>query len=924
MLTVSLVDKVTRPIQGINQQIKQTGELGRQNMDRITEGVTGLAASGFALYQALMPAIEMDRALGEVKSLGVIQQDLDTLSQTATDFSIEFGKSATEFIGAAYDIKSAMGDLSGNELAGITESSAVLAAATKADTATITAYMGTMYGVFKQQADAMGRDNFAAMVAGQTAQAVESFKTTGQGMADAFKGIQANATSAGIAMHEQMAVLGTLQATMSGGEAGTKYKAFINGVGAAQDKLNMSFVDGNGNMLGMVQILQKLKDKFGDTITVAESDAIKKAFGSDEAVDLVKALMPQIDGLAHSIDNVGKQTGMDKATQMAGAMTDQWQRLEHVWFALRAGAGASVLPTINAVVESIADGMAVLVEWTDMFPHLTEAVTWTAIGLASLTAVAASWTLLSAIGGSMSLFFGRSISLLLSPLKLVRMAMVAMRPALIGLNFLMMANPAGLMIAGIVGVIAVLGAAAIAVYKFWEPIKAFISGFISGFTQVAGLSELFAPFVGLFRLFSAVLGWIGGLLADLFGWFTALIAPVEMTTEQLDGFAEAGQTIGNVFGTIFNAILFPIRMAGKLVQWLIEKINLIPGIEIDLSGVDMVLPETPDMPEVTQHIERTAGALPQDAATAPAMMPTTTQQVSRHLQPVPAELSPATQLVNRQWPDAANTAVPPVTQQVARTLQPVPADIAPASQVVNRHWPEAANTAVPAATQQVARHLQPLPADVAPASQLVNRQWPEAANTAVPAATQQVARHLQPLPAEVAPATQLVNRQWPDAANTAVPPATQQVARHLQPVPSDIAPLKQEVLRTWYDDLQVELPPITQEIHQVYSGGAPQDMPANDVPVEFPLFNAPHLLPGNSTEPVPDSEPLMENINERLRTTRAPESMQSPPSPLLPQLIKVAGQNNGKTVHFGDVHIKNEQGMSPQTLAEWEELQYGF
>ncbi|WP_019934040.1 phage tail tape measure protein [Oceanimonas smirnovii] len=951
MLTVSLVDKVTRPIQGINQQIRETGELGRQSMDRMISGAAGLAASGVALHQALMPAIEMDRALGEVKSLGVAEQDLNKLSQTATDFSIEFGKSATEFIGAAYDIKSAMGDLSGDELAGITKSSAVLAAATKADTATVTAYMGTMYGLFKQQADAMGRDNFAAMVAGQTAQAVESFKTTGAEMSAAFTSIGAAGTAAGIAMNEQMAVLGTLQATMSGSEAGTKYKAFLAGIAGAQDKLNMSFVDGNGNMLGMVQILQKLKDKFGDTLTVAESDALKKAFGSDEAVALIKQMIPDVDGLAHSIDNVGKQTGMDKATQMAGTMTDQWERLEQVWFALRAGAGVSVLPTINAVVGSIVDGMAVLVEWTDMFPHLTEVVTWAAIGIASLTAVAASWTLISGISSSMSLFFGRSISLLLSPLKLVRMAMVAMRPALIGLNFLMMANPAGLMIAGIVGVIAVLGAAAIAVYKFWEPIKAFISGFISGFTQAAGLSELFAPFVGLFRLFSAVLGWIGGLLADLFGWFTALIAPVESTTEQLDGVAEAGQTIGNVFGTIFNAILFPIRMAGKLVQWLLEKLNMIPGVDIDLSGTNMDLPDTPDMPAVMQQVEQTTGELPKEAATVPALPPAT-QQVARTLQPVPTDVAPASQQVNRNWPDAANTAVPPATQQVARTLQPVPMDVTPANQQVNRDWPDAANTAVPPATQQVARTLQPVPMDIPPISQQVNRNWPDAANTAVPAAsqmvnqhwpeaanadlpaaTQQVARTLQPVPMDVAPASQLVNRHWPDAANTDLPATTQQVDRDLQPVQAEIAPLKQDVFREYFDDLDFEFSPATQEIEQVYTGGthmggsfihSNEELFLPSLVPESPLANTPLTQPRFDDAPQVNSEQLMAGINERLRTTRAPESMQSPPSPLMPQLLKVAGQNTGKTVHFGDVHIKNEQGMDPQTLAEWEELQYGF
>ncbi|WP_346351043.1 phage tail tape measure protein [Oceanimonas sp. AH20CE76] len=781
MLTVSLVDKVTRPIQGINQQIRETGELGRQSMDRMISGAAGLAASGVALYQALMPAIEMDNALSEVKSLGVVQQDLDQLSQTATEFSIEFGKSATEFVGAAYDIKSAMGDLTGDELAGITKSSAVLAAATKADTATVTAYMGTMYGVFKKQADAMGRDNFAAMVAGQTAQAVESFKTTGAEMSAAFTSIGAAGTAAGIAMHEQMAVLGTLQATMSGSEAGTKYKAFLAGIAGAQDKLNMSFVDGNGNMLGMVQILQKLKDKFGDTLTVAESDALKKAFGSDEAVALIKQMIPDVDGLAASIDNVGKQTGMDKATQMAGAMTDQWQRLEHVWFALRAGAGASVLPTINAVVGSIVDGMAVLVEWTDMFPHLTEVVTWAAIGIASLTAVAASWTLIMGIGGGILTFYKGGIMGVVKVLRLLRIGLILSRTLTLAWA-------------------AVTATGTAAVWLFNAALAA---------TRVA-LAFITGPF-GLIMMALVAVGAGAVWLARNWDSLKASIMESEAFAT-LMGFLDTVQLKWQSFmDTLAN--LGPIKLIGSAINWLIEKINLIPGIDIDL-GSSMELPETPDMPAATQQI----AAGPQQAA-----------------------------------------AVPPATQQVSRTLQPVPTDVAPASQLVNQHWPETANTDLPAATQQVDRDLQP--------------------------------------------------------------------------VQAGIAPLKQDVFREYFDDLDFEFSPATQEVNRVYTGGSHVGgsfIHSNEalflpslVP-ESPLANTPTTQPHVTDTPAVKSDQLMAGINEQLRTTRTPESVQSPPSPLMPQLAKVANQNNGKTVHFGDVHIKNEQGMDPGTLAEWEELQHGF
>ena len=71
---------------------------------------------------------------------------------------------------------------------------------------------------------------------------------------------------------------------MSGSEAGTKYKAFLAGVGKAQDKLNLSFTDSQGQMLPIVDILNRIKGKYGETLDVAEGDALAKAFGSQEAV----------------------------------------------------------------------------------------------------------------------------------------------------------------------------------------------------------------------------------------------------------------------------------------------------------------------------------------------------------------------------------------------------------------------------------------------------------------------------------------------------------------------------------------------------------------------------------------------------------------------------------------------------------------
>ncbi|NOH78505.1 phage tail tape measure protein [Vibrio sp. RE86] len=484
LMHVALVDQITKPLQGITKEVQSSMEAGKQGMQNMATGGAGLVATGFAIQNALMPAIEMDRKLGEVKSLGVTDDALKQLQATALDFAAEYGKSATEFVGASYDIQSAIAGLSGDELSQFTKASGVLAAATKADTATITSYMGTMYGIFKNQATEMGKGEWVEQVAGMTASAVQMFKTTGSEMSSAFTSVGANATSAGIAMSEQMAILGTLQATMSGSEAGTKYKAFLAGVGAAQDKLNLSFTDSQGQMLPVLDILDKLKGKFGDTIDVAESDALKKAFGSEEAVSMIKLLMADTEGLAGSIEQLGQIQGMSKAEEMASAMTDQWERLEASWFAVRAAVFGAILPSINAIVGSMANGLVYITGWTQEFPWLAEILGYVAIAGLSLGGVVATLSLAMGIGQMMSGGWAVTMTGLSSVMSLLRINTIATTAAAWLFNAALWANPITWVVAGIA---LLIGGVAAAIY-WWDDLTAAFKD-TAWFKVIAGAIE---------------------------------------------------------------------------------------------------------------------------------------------------------------------------------------------------------------------------------------------------------------------------------------------------------------------------------------------------------------------------------------------------------------------------------------------------
>lgn len=500
MFTVGMIDQITKPIAKVSNSLNGlTNDYQRGTM-KMASGVAGIAASGYALQNALMPAIEMDRALGEVKSLGVRESALKQLTDTSYDFALKYGKSSTEFVKSSYDIQSAIAGLNDADLSAFTLSSNVLAAATKADAGTITNYMGTMYGIFKNQANAMGKSEWVEQLTGMTASAVQAFKTTGAEMSSAFTAIGAQATTAGIAMNEQMAVLGTLQATMSGSEAGTKYKSFLAGVGKAQDALNLTFTDSQGAMLPMVDILNQIKGKYGETIDVAEGDELKKAFGSAEAVATINLLMNDIDGLGQSIDSLGNVTGMQQAEKMAMDMTDQSQRLAQSWYVIRAAWGSAILPVFNKFVGLIADMGTSVVWFTEAFPNLTKWIGYAAVGVLGLVAAGGLFTLMMGAGkmamvawtvGAMA--WGGITAALTTGLTFLKGAMLA-------LNIVMYANPIGLIVAGITLAIAAVGA----LIYYWNDLKATMGEW--GWIKAIG------------GIFSIVWGGIKSIFNDTMDW----------------------------------------------------------------------------------------------------------------------------------------------------------------------------------------------------------------------------------------------------------------------------------------------------------------------------------------------------------------------------------------------------------------------
>ncbi|MEZ8372810.1 phage tail tape measure protein [Vibrio cyclitrophicus] len=544
---VGLIDQISKPLGNIQRQMTDVTNTYRQGTQTMVTGAAGMVGAGFALQQALMPAIEMDRALGEVKSLGVADEQLQQLSDTALEFAVDYGKSASDFVAASYDIQSAISGLGGNELSEFTRASGVLAAATKADTSTITNYVGTMYGIFQNSANQMGKADWVNMLGGQTAKAVQMFKTTGDGMSSAFTSVGAAATSVGVGMTEQMAILGTLQSTMSGSEAGTKYRAFLAGTAKAQEALNMQFTNAQGQMLPMVDILNQIKGRYGETISVAEAAELSKAFGTQEATAMIQLLMQNTDGLASSIDELGKVKGLDVAEQMAGAMTDQWERLEQGVFAISAAFGAVLLPAILPVVGGMADGATAIIQWTEMFPNLAKYIGFAAVAILGAVAAGGAFTLMMGISKQVMATYLLTMKMFTGVTFLLTKGMSALRAAMFAANIVIAANPIILVVGAVIAAIAAVGA----LIYYWDDLKASF-GDTTWFQVLEGAITLITtPFRAMFEFVKAGWQWV------------------------MSGFAFIGQmadSMRNIFGSVFS--WFTDKLAGiwenlkGLVDWL--------------------------------------------------------------------------------------------------------------------------------------------------------------------------------------------------------------------------------------------------------------------------------------------------------------------------------------------------------------------
>lgn len=592
---LSLTDKVTAPLGKVKTGFSDLAEQSEKNIKTMGLGLAGVTAAVVGIQQSMAPALEVNRALGDVRSLGVAEDALTALNSKSLEFAVNYGENAKEFVASAYQIEGAIKGLAGSQLATFTNTSNLVAKATKTDAATMGEYVGTLYNLQKSQADAMGKGAWVEKLGGQTALAVQLFRTSGAAMKDAFKEAGAIATTAGVDLAEQMAVIGTLSSTMEGGDAGGRYKAFFENIGAASEKLGMKFTDQQGKILPMMSILDKLQGKFGDLTSASAGAKLMEAFGG-EGAQVIGALAKDTGRLRDGLDQLGKVRGLEKAEQMAQAMVDPWQQWASLVEVMRVVFGQVLIPVLTRFMNKMVDIGKTLVRWSQLFPNITRVIGITAltimtiigamslltlvVGIAKMTwlGLLTVWKILNMTGlRSVVMFlyhtlvivaFVAGLALMYTWMGLVRTGMLLWQGAIWLVNAALLANP---IVWIVIGVIALVAAVAAAIY-FWDE-----------WTAALLNSEAFK--------------WVSTQLQALSDWFNSMGGWSGMARAAWDGIV-----------SIFH----------KAVNGLIELLNSIPGVNIEARFGGM--PEVPGIDAATSAAD-TANAAQKAQQTINAAIP---------------------------------------------------------------------------------------------------------------------------------------------------------------------------------------------------------------------------------------------------------------------------------------------------------------
>ncbi|UNK57162.1 phage tail tape measure protein [Pseudoxanthomonas daejeonensis] len=314
-------------------------------------------------------------------------------------------------------------------------------------------------------------------------------------------------------------------------------------------------------------------DKLNALNTEQRMAAATRLFGAEYGDDVAK--------LATGAAEYRRQLALVRGEEAKGSMARefnarlgtagaQWEITKNRMREVSVVIGNALVPAMTRMMETAAPMIEGFANWSRENPRLIKGIVGSALALTGLRAatagVAYAWTavkgpVLSVMGlfarmraaGALAALgrFGPVAMRIAGPLRAVGAAIAA-----IG------AGPVSIAVGA-------LTAGALIVRKYWQPIKAFMGGMFEGIRLAVGpaMAEIGAALAPLRPVWDGMANAIGKAWA----WVVKLLAPLNLTSEELKGAAAAGRTFGVVLGAVIANGLRGFAALVRVIGWVIGK-----------------------------------------------------------------------------------------------------------------------------------------------------------------------------------------------------------------------------------------------------------------------------------------------------------------------------------------------------------------
>ncbi|STL73930.1 tail protein (modular protein) [Escherichia coli] len=532
------------------------------------------AAGGYAAGRFLQPAIGFGKEMSRVQALTRIDKNSPQF-KALREQALKLG-SETQF--TAGDAASGQAFLA---MAGFTPQAiqaalpGVLSMATAGgmdlgETADIGSNILTQFGLSADQMDRVGDTLTAAFTRTNT-----DLRALGETM----KYAGPVAGKLGISLEQAAAMAGVLaNMGIRGSDAGTAMRASLarlasppKAAAEALKELGVSVSDAGGKMRPMEDVLAdlyKATRKYGevDRVSFFKDIAGEEAFTSfmalvDAAGDgSLPKLRKELEGARGEAERTAKV--------MANNLDGDLKSLSSAWEGLRIRIADLIDGPLRSVTQWLTRVISKVTALAQAHPALTRQLLIAGGALLAMTATVGSLSLAIGVLAGPLTKLRLGFSLLTGSMNAVRVlpalwGMVTGSVSLLGGAIGALFSPVGLIVAALAG-------AAVLIWKYWDPIRAFFAGVFSG------IMERLTPLRETFERFGPVFDAIGSGISQVFNWFKSLLSPMESSKETLDKCTSAGEIFGNVLGGALQLVLTPAKMLLDTLAWILEKLGVLP------------------------------------------------------------------------------------------------------------------------------------------------------------------------------------------------------------------------------------------------------------------------------------------------------------------------------------------------------------